>query len=176
MAGTEGWSRVLHRQDERGVIVESRVFGPDDEVPDDFGPVDYKPVYDVREDDQEPVAESVLTPWESPASLGWVEQPEPEEAIEDIESEVDESETVDESDDGTPREAREQSEDGDLTGAEEEVDEQLAESEVSAPPQGGPGSGREAWSQYAAANGVSVPEDATRDEIIAAVDKAGFPV
>jgi hypothetical protein len=43
------------------------------------------------------------------------------------------------------------------------------------PPKGGAGSGKEAWADYAKANGVDVPDDATRDDIIAALDKAGVP-
>jgi hypothetical protein len=46
----------------------------------------------------------------------------------------------------------------------------------SVPPQGGPGSGAPAWRQYAASQGVSVPEGAGRDEIIAALKAAGKPV
>lgn len=211
---------ILHRKDERGVIVESGVFGPDDEVPEGFGTADYQPIYAVREDDQAPVAEVDQKPWSSPIAKGsWVEnRPEDapvddgtpweareeltgaeQEALDDLESVEDESESEDESDEGSPREAREQSEDGELTDAETEADEELesdedaSESEdetdagtpmqalsqsedVQAPPQGGPGSGKEAWTQYAAAKSVTVPEDASRDEIIAACKKAGVPV
>lgn len=42
------------------------------------------------------------------------------------------------------------------------------------PPKGGPGSGVEAWAAYAAGK-VEVPEDAKRDDIVAALDAAGFP-
>jgi len=44
------------------------------------------------------------------------------------------------------------------------------------PPKGGPGSGRDAWVEYAESLGVVVDEDATRDEIIDAVADAGHPV
>lgn len=44
------------------------------------------------------------------------------------------------------------------------------------PPKGGPGSGAEAWAQYAADQGVSVAEGASRDEIVEALSKAGKPV
>lgn len=44
------------------------------------------------------------------------------------------------------------------------------------PPRAGAGSGKDAWKDYAAANGVDVSDDATRDEIIAAVESAGVPV
>lgn len=46
----------------------------------------------------------------------------------------------------------------------------------SAPPKAGPGSGVEAWRTYAADNGVEVDEDASRTEVIDAVEKAGLPV
>lgn len=39
-----------------------------------------------------------------------------------------------------------------------------------APPRSGPGSRKKAWSDYAAALGVTIPDDADRDSIIAAVD------
>lgn len=38
------------------------------------------------------------------------------------------------------------------------------------PPRNGPGSGREAWAAHATALGIDTAEDATRDDIIAAVD------
>lgn len=38
------------------------------------------------------------------------------------------------------------------------------------PPASGKGSGIEAWQQYAQHKGIAYPEDATRDEIIAAVE------
>lgn len=40
------------------------------------------------------------------------------------------------------------------------------------PPRGGPGSGRDAWAAYAESKGIAVPEDATRDDIVALVDGA----
>lgn len=40
------------------------------------------------------------------------------------------------------------------------------------PPRAGKGARVEAWHAYAASIGVDVPDDATRDEIIAAVDDA----
>lgn len=43
------------------------------------------------------------------------------------------------------------------------------------PPRSGRGSGRDAWAAYAAARGLDVPDDASRDEIIAAVDEADAP-
>lgn len=44
------------------------------------------------------------------------------------------------------------------------------------PPRSGTGSGKEAWSAYAQAKGVDVPDGATREEIIAALEEAGVPV
>lgn len=43
------------------------------------------------------------------------------------------------------------------------------------PPKGGPGSGRDAWAAYAAVNGVTVDEDAGRDDVIAALEAADVP-
>lgn len=40
------------------------------------------------------------------------------------------------------------------------------------PPRGGPGSGADAWAAYAEIKGIKVPDDASRDDIIAAVDAA----
>lgn len=40
------------------------------------------------------------------------------------------------------------------------------------PPRSGAGSGRDAWVAYAAARGLEVADDASRDQIITAVDKA----
>jgi hypothetical protein len=44
------------------------------------------------------------------------------------------------------------------------------------PPRAGKGSGKDAWVAYAAANDVDHDPDATRDEIVAAVESAGVPV
>lgn len=44
------------------------------------------------------------------------------------------------------------------------------------PPQGGPGSGRPAWAAYAAKHDVDVDSDWSRDDIIAALEKAGVAV
>jgi hypothetical protein len=41
------------------------------------------------------------------------------------------------------------------------------------PPRHGKGSGREAWSAFAAGHGVQVENDASRDDIIAALEAAG---
>jgi len=38
------------------------------------------------------------------------------------------------------------------------------------PPRGGEGSGREAWTTYATSLGITFAEDATREDVIAAVD------
>lgn len=42
----------------------------------------------------------------------------------------------------------------------------------SLPPRGGAGSGTDAWLAYAAAHRIEVPGDATRDQVIAAVEAA----
>jgi hypothetical protein len=47
-----------------------------------------------------------------------------------------------------------------------------AELEPQEPPRVGPGSSREAWAEYADAKGLTVPEGATRDQVIALVDDA----
>ena len=41
------------------------------------------------------------------------------------------------------------------------------------PPKGGAGSGAPAWRDYAERNGVEVPADASREDVIAALDAAG---
>jgi hypothetical protein len=57
-----------------------------------------------------------------------------------------------------------------------EVEDVEAEAEGStAPPLGGPGSGRDAWVAYAEAQGVEVTDDMTRDDIAAAVGEATEP-
>lgn len=43
------------------------------------------------------------------------------------------------------------------------------------PPQSGKGSSKDAWTDYATANGVDVDPDGTRDDIIAACTAAGVP-
>ncbi len=43
------------------------------------------------------------------------------------------------------------------------------------PAKAGPTASKEAWVAYAAAHSVTVPDDATRDGIIAALDAAGIP-
>lgn len=43
------------------------------------------------------------------------------------------------------------------------------------PPKAGPGSSRARWVEYAAAYGIAVTDDETRDEIIAACEAAGVP-
>ena len=41
---------------------------------------------------------------------------------------------------------------------------------IAPPPKAGPGSSRDAWADYAASVGVTVDDDATRDDIIAAIE------
>lgn len=43
------------------------------------------------------------------------------------------------------------------------------------PPKGGAGSGAPAWRAYAARKGVTVPADASREDVVAALDEAGIP-
>jgi hypothetical protein len=54
-------------------------------------------------------------------------------------------------------------------------DHEVIEAGSDIPPRGGAGSGADAWSAYAERKGVEVPEGATRDAIIAALDEAGVP-
>ncbi|MCX4470458.1 hypothetical protein OOK41_09080 [Micromonospora sp. NBC_01655] len=46
-------------------------------------------------------------------------------------------------------------------------------SEGDPPPKGGAGSGAQAWREYAAANNVEVAADASREDVVAALDAAG---
>lgn len=60
------------------------------------------------------------------------------------------------------------------TVTEEPVDDSDAQ-ESGVPPRHGPGSGREAWAEYAESHSVEFDEDAPRADIIAAIDDAGIP-
>lgn len=60
---------------------------------------------------------------------------------------------------------------GEQTGGE--TGEQTGGTDV--PPMSGRGSGREAWAVYAAAHDVDVPEGATREDIVQALEGAGVP-
>jgi hypothetical protein len=44
------------------------------------------------------------------------------------------------------------------------------------PPPSGPGSGAPAWRSYAAGRGVTVPDDAKREDVVEALREAGHPV
>jgi hypothetical protein len=44
------------------------------------------------------------------------------------------------------------------------------------PPHAGPGSGKAAWQEYAASQGVAVDDDSRKEDIIAACEEAGVPV
>lgn len=59
-------------------------------------------------------------------------------------------------------------------GASETADESVSDDadESGLPPKGGQGSGVDAWLAYADAEGIDVPEDASRDDVIAAVEAA----
>jgi len=50
--------------------------------------------------------------------------------------------------------------------------EQAKSAEIPEPPRGGAGSGVDAWREYATKTGVEFDADATRDDIMAAVDLA----
>ena len=50
------------------------------------------------------------------------------------------------------------------------------ESRPKPPRRSGPGSSAAAWRNYAAKNGVDVPSDADRDDVIAALEAAEIPV
>lgn len=47
---------------------------------------------------------------------------------------------------------------------------------ASPPPRSGSGSGRDAWAKYAQDNRVDVADGTSREDIIAALEKAGVPV
>jgi hypothetical protein len=185
MAGNEDWSRIVYSKDERGVILDSRVIGADDEVPEGFEEkAEYQTVV-TSPTEGPPVAESRLTTWDG-VVLG--------QTIDVIKGDAQEGPSqpggpdVVDSDDEPGDEVvvnGDPSPDAGLTVDEVKGDEQEGPSdpggetsgEASVPPQGGPGSGKEAWAQYAATYpDVSVPEDASRDEIIAALKAAGKPV
>lgn len=152
-------NRILYRKDERGVIVESGIFGPDDEVPEGFGTDGYTRAGETLL----PVAEAV------PVVQSRVS-----------EADVSRTATIDETIDQefVPEAAGEVAE-GDEGETLDEAATEAAEDDDQAPeppPQGGPGSGVDAWRTYADELGVEVAESATRDDIIAAVKKAGHPV
>ena len=107
---------ILHRKDESGVIVESRVFGPDDEVPDGFGPQDFEVVVSGQRATE--VAESKLTPWKSPVATTWTGY-NPEDSLDLDEVEANE---------GSPIQARTED---DLTEAEREALDALADDDES---------------------------------------------
>jgi hypothetical protein len=180
MAGTEGWGRIVYSKDERGVILDSQVVPAGEETPEGFeDSAAYESVV-ISPTEGPPVAESRLTTWDG-VVLG--------QTIDVIKGDEQEGP----SQPGGPDDV---DSDGEVVGTEpgstvtgltvdevkDEADQQDGPSEPggesasAAPPQGGPGSGKEAWAQYAAAQDVSVPEDASRDEIIAAVKAAGKPV
>lgn len=48
-------------------------------------------------------------------------------------------------------------------------------SATSIPPRGGPGSGAPEWREYARSRGVEVADDASREDVIAALEAAGKP-
>ena len=58
-------------------------------------------------------------------------------------------------------------------GQGDEQDAEPAEPTDGEPPRSGRGSGRDVWAAYASEQGVAVSDDATRDDIIAALVDAG---
>ena len=56
--------RIVYRKDERGVILDSTVVGPDDELPEGFEESAEYHTYLPTEQEAEPIAESKLTTWE----------------------------------------------------------------------------------------------------------------
>lgn len=60
-----------------------------------------------------------------------------------------------------------------LPAADDKARHDPADDKGGRPPLTGAGSGKKAWAEHAAAIGVAVAGDATRDDIIAAVDAAG---
>jgi hypothetical protein len=52
---------------------------------------------------------------------------------------------------------------------------QDAASDDGPPPKGGPGSGKQAWVDYASAHNIEVPDSASKDDIITALESAEVP-
>lgn len=69
MAGTEGWSRIVYRKDERGVILDSAVVGPEDEVPEGFSDSAEYESLEWTTKEAPPVDESKLTVTEEQVDL-----------------------------------------------------------------------------------------------------------
>jgi hypothetical protein len=79
-------------------------------------------------------------------------------------------------DDKIPAELAKRIDNPKVTGSDSPEPEPTPEPERSEiPPKGGAGSGVEAWKAYATSKDVTVADDATRDEIIAALDDVGIP-
>lgn len=141
-------ARIVHRQDERGVIVESTIVLDDQEVPEGFSEsTSYTKVADSRLPQGEPVLiEDSKVGTGGVRATGTIDETIEQEFVPEAAGEIAESD-----------------EGGDDEGP-------------NPPPQGGAGSGIEAWRAYADELGVEVAESATRDDIVAAVRKAGHPV
>lgn len=52
---------------------------------------------------------------------------------------------------------------------------ELEDEEIEIPARGGAGSGAGAWADYAKAKGFEVPDDASREDIIEALEAEGIP-
>lgn len=227
--------RIVYRKDERGVILDSAVVGPDDEMPEGFEDSTEYETPRLVEGEAPPLEESKLTSWEGRTDLRqtiteilgqegdpggfrssgdlpdvteddtvegregveFVGEPTGDEVrADDGSAENDSSQTVDEilgdrqegttnpggvNDDADGSEQPDPAQQAVAPSAEgeqaaEEPSGESAEGSEGPPPQSGAGSGKDAWRQYADRQGVQVSDDASRDEIIGAVDKAGKPV
>lgn len=93
---------ILYRKDERGVITDSRVFSPGEEIPEGFGEAGYERLQTARVVENK-ISESKLTPWDSATAKAEATQ----EAPEGLNS-------------GTPLQARQQV-GGEITEAEKEA-------------------------------------------------------
>jgi hypothetical protein len=186
MAGSEGWGRIVYAKDERGVILDSQVVPAGEETPEGFeDSAEYESVV-ISPTEGPPVAESRLTTWDGVVlgqTVDVIKGDEQEGPSQPGGPDVDSEDSVEQGGevvvDGDPAPDAGQTVDE----VKDEADQQEGPSDpggdsesVEVPPQGGPGSGAPAWRQYAASQGVSVSEDASRDEIIAALKAAGKPV
>jgi hypothetical protein len=148
-------SRIVYRKDERGVILDSAVVLDDDETPEGFEDAAEYESLKFTSQEAAPVDESKLTPTEDRVDL--------RQTIDVIKGDTQEG----------------PSDPGGLgdNDVEDVLDDEAGDSAGDGPPpQGGAGSGRDAWAQYAASKNVEVSESDNRDDIVEAVKRAGHPV
>lgn len=195
MAG-DTTSYIVYRKDERGVILDSAVVVGDDEVPEGFETSAEYESLEFTTKEAPPVEESKLTVSEDQVDLRQTidvikgdtqEGPSDPGGLGDEDYDIvavaedglqpgDEVTAGDGSEGvvvgGTIDEVKDESDtqEGPSDPGGEQTDDD------GPPPQGGAGSGRDAWAQYAAARNVEVSETDSRDDIVAAVKKAGYPV